>query len=194
MWAIGVAGTPIPEDQWPSDTIEIKGTPAHYSVALGRRPVNYFQIEAPANFRNHNGSGFAAAGLRNAVGKITIFACRFTILCCIARVENFVICKAAFEKALFVYPEDHLEMRPGCAGHYRRREDRRIRQDQLTLLTVVVSHPAMITEARRPTSLPSAAYDAESRPCWSKSLLTRRLQRLARPVIGREEALQRKLR
>ena len=26
----------------------------------------------------------------------------------IARVENFLICKAAFEKALFVYPNEHL--------------------------------------------------------------------------------------
>jgi hypothetical protein len=32
----------------------------------------------------------------------------------IARVENFLICKAAFEKALFVYPTDHLEMRQGA--------------------------------------------------------------------------------
>jgi hypothetical protein len=32
----------------------------------------------------------------------------------IARVENFLICKAAFEKALFVYPDSHLEMRQGA--------------------------------------------------------------------------------
>jgi hypothetical protein len=32
----------------------------------------------------------------------------------IARVENFLICKAAFEKALFVYPKEHLEMRQGA--------------------------------------------------------------------------------
>ena len=32
----------------------------------------------------------------------------------IARVENLLICKAAFEKALFVYPNDHLEMRQGA--------------------------------------------------------------------------------
>ena len=32
----------------------------------------------------------------------------------IARVENFLICKAAFEKALFVYPDAHLEMRQGA--------------------------------------------------------------------------------
>ena len=32
----------------------------------------------------------------------------------IARVENFLICKAAFEKALFVYPNEHLEMRQGA--------------------------------------------------------------------------------
>src|ERR1700722_20394471 len=87
--AVRVAWTPISEDQWPLDTIKIKGTPAHYSVALGRRPVNYFQIEAAANFCNHNGSGFPAAGLRNAVGKITIFARRFGILCCLACVDPF---------------------------------------------------------------------------------------------------------
>jgi hypothetical protein len=39
-----------------------------------------------------------------------------------ARIDNFTICKAAFEKGLFVYPNDHLEMRNGarkqtiCAG------------------------------------------------------------------------------
>jgi hypothetical protein len=32
----------------------------------------------------------------------------------IARVENFLICKAAFEMALFVYPNVHLEMRQGA--------------------------------------------------------------------------------
>jgi len=32
----------------------------------------------------------------------------------IARVENFLICKAEFEKALFVYPDAHLEMRQGA--------------------------------------------------------------------------------
>jgi hypothetical protein len=32
----------------------------------------------------------------------------------IARVENFLICKAAFEKTLFVYPNEHLEMRQGA--------------------------------------------------------------------------------
>jgi hypothetical protein len=29
----------------------------------------------------------------------------------IARVDNFEVCKAAFEKALFVWPAEHLEMR-----------------------------------------------------------------------------------
>jgi hypothetical protein len=29
----------------------------------------------------------------------------------IARVENLVVSKAAFDKALFVYPQDHLELR-----------------------------------------------------------------------------------
>jgi hypothetical protein len=32
----------------------------------------------------------------------------------IARVENLLICEAAFNKALFVYPNDHLEMRQGA--------------------------------------------------------------------------------
>ena len=32
----------------------------------------------------------------------------------IARVQNFLICKAAFEKVLFVYPDAHLEMRQGA--------------------------------------------------------------------------------
>ena len=30
------------------------------------------------------------------------------------RIDNFEICKAAFEKALFVYPDAHLEMRQGA--------------------------------------------------------------------------------
>jgi hypothetical protein len=32
----------------------------------------------------------------------------------IAQIDNFAICQAAFEKALFVYPNDHLEMRNGA--------------------------------------------------------------------------------
>jgi hypothetical protein len=32
----------------------------------------------------------------------------------IARAGNFEICKAAFERALFVYPTEHLEMRQGA--------------------------------------------------------------------------------
>ena len=32
----------------------------------------------------------------------------------LARIENYEICKAAFEKALFVYPKDRLEMRQGA--------------------------------------------------------------------------------
>jgi len=41
----------------------------------------------------------------------------------IARVENFLICKAAFEKALFVYPKDHLEMRQGARILLKSKED-----------------------------------------------------------------------
>jgi hypothetical protein len=32
----------------------------------------------------------------------------------IVRSSNFLICKAAYEKALFVYPNEHLEMRQGA--------------------------------------------------------------------------------
>jgi len=32
----------------------------------------------------------------------------------LARIDNYEICKAAFEKALFVYPKEHLEMRQGA--------------------------------------------------------------------------------
>jgi hypothetical protein len=32
----------------------------------------------------------------------------------VARVDNFEVCKAAFEKALFVWPTEHLEMRQGA--------------------------------------------------------------------------------
>jgi hypothetical protein len=31
-----------------------------------------------------------------------------------ARIDNYEICKAAFEKALFVYPREDLEMRQGA--------------------------------------------------------------------------------
>ena len=41
----------------------------------------------------------------------------------IARVENFLICKAAFEKALFVYPNEHLEMRQGARIILKSKED-----------------------------------------------------------------------
>jgi hypothetical protein len=32
----------------------------------------------------------------------------------IARAGNYEICKAAFDKALFVYPAQHLELRQGA--------------------------------------------------------------------------------
>jgi hypothetical protein len=31
----------------------------------------------------------------------------------IAQIDNFAVCKAAFEKALFIYPNEHLELRNG---------------------------------------------------------------------------------
>src|SRR5579872_1548038 len=70
MWAIGVSGTPISKDQWPVDTIEIKGTPAHYSVALGCGPVNHFQVDPALNFPNHNAGRIAVFRARNGVRKV----------------------------------------------------------------------------------------------------------------------------
>ena len=32
----------------------------------------------------------------------------------LARIDHYEICKAAFEKALFVYPKEHLEVRRGA--------------------------------------------------------------------------------
>jgi hypothetical protein len=41
----------------------------------------------------------------------------------IALAGNFVIGKAAFDKALFVYPKDHLEMRQGARIVLKSKED-----------------------------------------------------------------------
>jgi hypothetical protein len=41
----------------------------------------------------------------------------------IVRSSNFLICKAAFEKALFVYPKDYLEMRQGARIILKSKED-----------------------------------------------------------------------
>jgi hypothetical protein len=41
------------------------------------------------------------------------------------RVENFLICKAAFDKALFVYPDAHLEMRQGARIVLKSKEEPR---------------------------------------------------------------------
>ena len=41
----------------------------------------------------------------------------------IALVGNFVIGKAAFDKALFVYPKDYLEMRQGARIVLKSKED-----------------------------------------------------------------------
>jgi hypothetical protein len=41
----------------------------------------------------------------------------------IAFVDNLVIGKAAFDKALFVYPIDHLEMRQGARIILKSKED-----------------------------------------------------------------------
>jgi hypothetical protein len=41
----------------------------------------------------------------------------------IVRSSNFLICKAAFERALFVYPNEHLEMRQGARIILKSREE-----------------------------------------------------------------------
>ena len=42
----------------------------------------------------------------------------------IARVGNYEICKAAFDKPLFVYPTQHLELRQGARVICKSRESR----------------------------------------------------------------------
>jgi len=41
----------------------------------------------------------------------------------IVRSSNFLICKAAFENALFVYPNDHLEMLQSARIILKSKED-----------------------------------------------------------------------
>src|SRR5262249_16019086 len=43
----------------------------------------------------------------------------------IARVENLLICKAASEKALFIHPDAHLEMRQGARVILKSKEESR---------------------------------------------------------------------
>jgi hypothetical protein len=40
----------------------------------------------------------------------------------LARIAHYEICKAAFEKAIFVCPNDHLEMRQGARVILKSRE------------------------------------------------------------------------
>ena len=42
----------------------------------------------------------------------------------IVRGSDYEICKAAFEKALFVYPTQHLELRQGARVICKSKEDR----------------------------------------------------------------------
>jgi len=42
----------------------------------------------------------------------------------LARIGNYEICKAAFEKALCVYPTQHLELRQGARVICKSKEDR----------------------------------------------------------------------
>ena len=41
----------------------------------------------------------------------------------IARIGNFEVCRAAFDKALFVWPTEHLEMRQGARIIAKSKED-----------------------------------------------------------------------
>jgi hypothetical protein len=41
----------------------------------------------------------------------------------VVRLSNFLICQAAFEKALFVWPNQHLEMRHGTRIILKSKED-----------------------------------------------------------------------
>jgi hypothetical protein len=41
----------------------------------------------------------------------------------IVRAGNYEICKAAFDKALFMYPTQHLELRQGARVIYKSKED-----------------------------------------------------------------------
>jgi hypothetical protein len=41
----------------------------------------------------------------------------------VLRSSNFMICKAAFEKAVFVWPNEHLQMREGARVILRSKED-----------------------------------------------------------------------
>src|ERR1700752_815420 len=72
MRAVGVARTPVPQDQWPAHTVKIKGTPPRYSVALDRRPVNQFQVEPALNFGNDNRRGLGGTWWRNRVREIEL--------------------------------------------------------------------------------------------------------------------------
>ena len=42
----------------------------------------------------------------------------------LARIGNYEICKAAFDKPLFVYPTQHLELRQGARVICKSKEDR----------------------------------------------------------------------
>jgi hypothetical protein len=40
----------------------------------------------------------------------------------IARAGNYEVCKAAFDKALFLYPTEHLQLRQGARGICKSKE------------------------------------------------------------------------
>ena len=42
----------------------------------------------------------------------------------LARISHYEICKAAFDKALFVYPTQHIELRQGARVICKSKEDR----------------------------------------------------------------------
>src|SRR5580700_2706322 len=55
VWPIGVARSPIPQDQRRAKQVSINGVVVTLSVALCDRPVNHFQPETFSQFWNGNG-------------------------------------------------------------------------------------------------------------------------------------------
>ena len=79
----------------------------HRQCGAGEDPARELSNESPIQKVAWN-DGWRAVSARDEV---------------IVRSSNFLICKAAFEKALFVYPKDHLEMRQGARILLKSKED-----------------------------------------------------------------------
>src|SRR3977135_1617875 len=64
---IRITRTPVPENQWPAEPVEVECVPPCCSFARHRRPVNDFQGEPAVNFRDNNTRGFRRARGSNRV-------------------------------------------------------------------------------------------------------------------------------